>query len=327
MRVLRGNPGDGIEGLVMAEGTTPTPGPGEVLVRVHASAINRADLIQLLGFYPAPPDAPADIPGLEYAGEVIQVGANVSRVSVGARVMGLMSGGAWAEYLVVPERQCIAIPPRLSWAEAAAIPEAFLTAWDAMVLQAKLTAGESVLIHAAASGVGTAALQLAQWMGAHPIGTLRQSAKATELTKRGLPGQWVVSPDGQFVKAVTALNSRGFDVCIDLVGGDWLPTSIEAMAYRGRLILVGLVAGASAEVPLRLLLGKRLQLLGTTLRSRPAEEKAQLAREFERTVVPAFEAGKLGPVIDEVVSWQKTRDALERLSRNENVGKLVLTID
>lgn len=318
--------GEGPKGLAMREVAAPVCGPDEVRVAVHASALNRADLLQTLGLYPAPKGVPADIPGLELAGEIAECGARVTRWKVGDRVMGLVAGGAWAEQVCLHEREAIAMPAGLPSAKAAAIPEAFLTAWDALVVQGKLTAGTKVLIHAVASGVGTAALQLCALHGARAIGTGRSAHKLERARALGLVDTVLVSKDAPgFAAQVKALTGGGVDLVLDLVGGDWLPETIDATAPRGTIMLVGLVAGASAEVPLRTVLGKRLSIVGTTLRARAIEEKISLARAFEQLLVPHFAAGRLVPVIDATVPFAEAAAALERLAANDTFGKTVLT--
>lgn len=318
--------GEGPSGLSLSDVPSRACGPDEVRVAVRASALNRADLLQTLGLYPAPKGVPAEIPGLEYAGEVREVGARVSRVTPGAKVMGLVAGGAWAEELVVHERELIAMPSSLDFAQAAAIPEAFMTAWDALVLQGGMTAGTRVLIHAVASGVGTAALQLCAALGARAIGTGRSMAKLERAHALGLTSTVLVSKERpDFANEVQQLSGGGVDLVLDLVGGDWLPQTLEATAPRGTVVLVGLVAGAAAEVPLRTVLGKRLTIIGTMLRARPLEEKIELARRFEQRLVPLFEEGQLAPVVEATVPFSKAPEALERLARNDTFGKTVLT--
>lgn len=317
---------NGPAGLTLVERPAPTPGPDEVLVSVRATALNRADLLQTRGQYPAPPGVPADVPGLEYAGEVAAIGARVTRWKVGDGVMGLVAGGAWAEQLVTHEREALPIPAGLSAAQAAAIPEAFTTAFDALVLQGGMALGTKVLVHAVASGVGTAALQLARAFGATVIGTGRSAEKLERVRALGLAHAVLV--DGArpaFAEAVRAASGGGVDLVLDLVGGTWVAESLAAMAPRGRLVLVGLVAGSEAPVPLRTVLMKRLQLIGTTLRSRPLEEKIAVARAFEQRLLPLFATGALVPVIDATLPMSHLAPALERLARNDSVGKLVLT--
>lgn len=314
----------GPEGLSLEEVADPVAGPGEVVVAVRATALNRADLLQTLGLYPAPPGVPRDIPGLEYAGEVQALGAGVTRWQVGDRVMGLVGGGAWAERLVTHEAEAVAMPRGFSFSDAAAIPEAFATAWDALVSQAGLAKGSRVLVHAVASGVGTAALQLCRWQGCPVVGTGRSAAKLERAKALGLEHAVLVS-DGAFAAEVKrGFGGAGADVALDLVGGGWFAETLEAMAPRGTVMLVGLVAGAAAKVPLAAILTKRLRVQGTTLRSRGPEEKRAVARELER-LVPAFERGELKPVVDAVLPMAELGGALGRLASNDTFGKLVLT--
>ncbi|PZR10235.1 MAG: NAD(P)H-quinone oxidoreductase [Archangium gephyra] len=311
---------EGPEHVKVLERPAPTPGPDEIAVSVRASALNRADLLQTMGLYPAPAGVSAEIPGLEYAGEVAAVGARVTRWKVGDRVMGLVAGGAWAETLVIHEREAIAIPASLSFTDAAALPEAFATAFDALVLQAGMTQGSRVLIHAVASGVGTAALQLCRLYGATAIGTGRQPEKLERAKKLGL-GHAILVKDAQFAAEV----KPGVDIALDLVGGDYVPETIEALAPKGTLMLVGLVAGATTDVPLRKILGKRLRVIGTTLRARALEEKIVVARAFEDKLVPHFASGALKPIVDDVLPMNDIVPALKRLASNDSFGKLVLT--
>jgi len=307
----------GTEVLELVERELREPGPGEILVRVRGAGLNRADVVQRLGRYPAPPGAPADIPGLEYAGEVERVGEGVERWRPGDRVMGVVGGGAMASHLLVHEREAIPVPEGLSFEEAAAIPEAFVTAWDAL-RQAELRMGERVLIHAVASGVGTAALQLVRAAGATPIGTSRSREKIDRCGRLGLADAVVVT-DGRFADAVGRV-----DVILDTVGAAYVAENAKALALRGRWVLIGLLGGATAEVPLGVLLSKRARLIGTVLRARPLEEKAAIAQAFAHEVVPLFAAGKLRAVVDDVLPLDRVAEAHERMERNELVGKLVL---
>lgn len=316
---------EGPQGLRFADVASPVPGPDEIRVRVKATALNRADLLQTMGLYPAPHGVPAEIPGLEYAGVVDAVGARVRRWKAGDQVMGLVGGGAWAEELVTHEREAIAMPGGMSFTDAAALPEAFATAFDALVLQGGMTVGSEVLVHAVASGVGTAALQLCELFGAHVIGTGRNAEKLARAQQLGLSRSVLVT-DGTFAAKVKQLTSgRGVDVALDLVGGDWFTETIDCMAPRGTIMLVGLVAGATAEVPLRSVLSKRLHVVGTVLRARALEEKIAVARAFETQLLPAFTRGELKPVVDAVLPMQELPSALERMAKNDSFGKLVLT--
>jgi putative PIG3 family NAD(P)H quinone oxidoreductase len=327
MRAARITSKNGLDALVLEDVAGPVPGPEEVLVQVHASAANRADLLQCLGLYPAPAGVAADIPGLEYAGVVSAVGSRATRFKPGDRVMGLVGGGAFAELLVTHEREALPIPTGLSFTDAAAIPEAFITAFDALVLQGSLRSGEAVLVHAAGSGVGTAATQLATALGAAVLGTARTAAKLERCVAECALAHPILCPKDApaFADRVRGLTGgRGADLALDLVGGAYFPETLASMAPRGRVLLVGLLAGTRAEVNLGALLTRRLTVTGTTLRSRPLEEKIAVARAFERQVLPLFAAGRLHPVVSEVLPMAQVRTALERLSRDDSFGKLVL---
>jgi putative PIG3 family NAD(P)H quinone oxidoreductase len=331
--VVISSPG-GPEVLEVREVPVPRPGPGEILVRVHAAGLNRADILQRKGHYPAPPGVPADIPGLDFAGEVAGLGAPTSpalasppgarRWSVGDRVMGLVAGGACAEYVVTHGDTAIAVPEGWSFVEAAAVPEVFLTAYDALIRQMRLTAGESVLIHAVSSGVGTAAVQLARAWGARTLGTSRSAEKLGRAAPLGLDVAIDTSRE-DFADAVQrGTGGRGVDVVLDLVGGPALEGNLKALTVRGRMIVVGLTAGRTAPLDLGLVLHKRLTIVGTALRSRSLEEKAALTRDFEREVMPLLAAGRVAPVLDRVFPMAEVAEAHRVMEANAHFGKIVL---
>ncbi|MGI5861066.1 MAG: NAD(P)H-quinone oxidoreductase [Myxococcales bacterium] len=315
----------GVEVLEQREVADPEPCGGEILVKVKAAGVNRADVLQRRGHYPAPPGSPKDILGLELAGEVEACGPAVTRFRPGDRVMGIVGGGACAERLVIHERAALPVPRGLGFAEAAAIPEAFLTAFDAALLQGGLKPGEWLLVHAVGSGVGTAAVQLARLVGARTLGTARSEEKVARARELGLD-EGIVLGKPQFSDEVKRrTGGAGADVVLDLVGGAYLEENIRAMAPLGRLIAVGLVAGSSASLPLGLLLAKRLTLRGTVLRSRPLEEKIALALAFERQILPHFESGKLRPIVDRILPMAEVAEAHRLIEANATFGKLVLT--
>ena len=315
----------GPEVLEMQDRPVPQPGPGEIRVRVHASALNRADLLQRRGAYPAPPGAPADIPGLEYAGEVDAVGEGAGLWAVGNRVMGIVGGGGHAEYVVVHEREGIRIPQNLSWEEAAAIPEVFLTAYDALFRQLDLTVGERVLILAVGSGVGTAAVQLASAAGATVIGTSRTADKLKRAAELGLETGIDTSREDLAEAVNQATYGSGVHAVLDLVGGKLLEASLRVVALRGRVVVVGTTGGSKVEVDLGLLLRRRIHLFGTVLRSRPLEEKIALAREFSNAVIPLISSGRIRPIVDSVFRFGEVAKAQARMEANESFGKIVLT--
>ena len=301
----------------------PRPGLGEVRVRVAAAGINRADLLQRRGGYPAPPGWPSDIPGLEFAGVVDEVGPGVE-AAPGDRVMGIVGGGGYAELVVVHGRAVVPVPAEMAWAEAGAVPEAFMTAFDALVLQMHVRMGETVLVHAVASGVGTAALQLARAAGARVIGTSRSPAKLVRAAELGLE-HGVPSGGGDWPERVLELTGgRGVDVVLDLVGGPYLGGNQRVLASRGRMIVVGVTGGARGELDLRALMAGRGTLTGTVLRARPLEERIALARTFTDHVVPLLTAGRVRPVVDRVFQPEAVAEAHRRLEANETFGKLVI---
>jgi NADPH2:quinone reductase len=318
----------GVEVLELRDVPRPSPSHAQVLVRVHAAALNRADILQRQGHYPAPADSPADIPGLELAGEVAELGPGVTRWKVGQRVFGIVGGGAYAEYLVTHERLLAQIPDSLSYAEAAAVPEAFITAHDALVTQAELRASESVLIHAVASGVGLAAVQLTRALGAIPFGTARRQGKLERAKEYGLEDGWAPagSLNGLAELAKKWSAGRGMHVVLDLVGGAYFPASIEAMAPRGRLMIIGTMAGRDATIPLGRVLSNRLTIRGTMLRGRAIEEKIAATRAFEEQVVPLLARGIVRAVVDREYPLADVRAAHERMESNESIGKIVLRV-
>ncbi|HEX8455171.1 MAG TPA: NAD(P)H-quinone oxidoreductase [Longimicrobium sp.] len=315
----------GPEVLEQEDRPVPEPGPGEIRVRVHASALNRADLLQRRGMYPAPPGAPADVPGLEYAGEVDAVGQGAGLWAVGNRVMGIVGGGGHSEFVVVHEREAIRIPQNLGFEEAAAIPEAFLTSYDALFRQLDVKVGERVLIHAVGSGVGTAALQLARAAGAEVLGTSRSAAKLERAREFGLETGIDTSKEDLAEAVNQATYGGGVHALLDLVGGKLLEASLRVLALRGRAVVVGTTAGTKAEIDLGLLLRRRIHIFGTVLRSRPLEEKIALAREFSGAVLPLVSSARIRPVVDTVYPFADIRKAHERMEANDTFGKIVLT--
>ncbi len=315
--------------LEVREVPRPVPGDGEVLIRVRASALNRADLLQRRGTYPAPPGAPKDIPGLEIAGDVVARGPGAGRWSIGDRVFGIVAGGGNAEFATTQEDELAAIPDALAWDAAAAVPEAFITAHDALVTQAAMRPGESVLIHAVGSGVGLAAVQLVRAFGGRAFGTARMRDKIERARPHGLEDGVVVGKDASaFVEpAKRWTDGRGVDVVIDLVGGDYIAADVSAAAVKGRIMLVGLLAGRSTNIDLGGVLRQRLTIRGTVLRTRPSHEKVEATRAFARDVIPLLASGQVKPLIDRTFSLDQIRDAHELLESNETFGKIVISSD
>jgi putative PIG3 family NAD(P)H quinone oxidoreductase len=318
----------GPEVLELQERPTPIPRAGEILVRVRASAVNRADLLQRQGLYPAPPGAPTDIPGLEYAGEVAAVSPGVTQWKEGDRVFGITGGGAYADFVTVDAETAARIPDRLDWKEAGAVPEAFITAHDALVVQARVQRGESVLIHAVGSGVGLASSQIAAAWNARPFGTARTAEKVEKAKRYGLVDGLVIENDVEaFVPACERWTSgKGIDVTLDLVGGDYVGASIRASGLRGRIMLIGTVAGRQSTIPTGMVLGKRLTLRGTVLRARSLDEKRAATAAFAAEVVPLLDSGALAPTIDSVFDLAQAGDAHERVAGNATFGKVVLRV-
>ncbi|HEX5882903.1 MAG TPA: NAD(P)H-quinone oxidoreductase [Pyrinomonadaceae bacterium] len=319
----------GPEVLEIQDVPKPQTGPEEVLVNVRNTALNRADLLQRLGRYPAPPGAPQNIPGLEFAGEVAELGMNAHRWQKGDRVMGIVGGGAHAEFVTAHQDAVAAVPPNLEWSGAGAVPEVFITAHDALQ-QAGFKAGENVMVHAVGSGVGLAATQLVSALGGRAFGTSRTPDKIERAKEFGLesgfevPEPIALSRLSAFAESVTG--GRGFDIVLDLNGGPYFSASVESMALRGRIILIGGVAGGMTNVDLYQILGRRLHIIGTVLRARSLQEKIAATTAFAREVVPLLAQGSVQPVIDSIFSLEKIQDAHRRLESNETFGKVVLTI-
>jgi putative PIG3 family NAD(P)H quinone oxidoreductase len=320
----------GIEGLEVVDAPdAPTPTADRVRLRVRACGLNRADILQRLGRYPAPPGYPEDIPGLEFAGEVESTGEEARTWKTGDRVFGITGGAAQAEYVTVPESTLARVPDNLNWVEAASIPEVFMTAHDALFTQCRLQMGETVLIHAAGSGVGTAASQLVKAAGGVAYGTSRTAEKLERAKQFGLSESIAVGKDpSSLVDAINKwTNNVGVNVILDLVGAAYLKPNLEALATLGRLIFVGTTSGAKAEIDYGIVMRRRLRVMGTSLRTRSIEEKATATRLFAQHVVPLLANGAVRPVIDSVFRIEEVREAHKRIESNETFGKVVLTID
>lgn len=318
----------GPEVLAMQERPTPRAVGADVLVRVRAFGVNRADLLQTRGQYPAPAGVPADVPGLEYAGEVAEVGSDATgSLRPGDRVFGIVGGGAYAEYLVTHERMAVPIPANLDFVQAAAVPEVFLTAFDALETQGRVQPGERVLIHAVGGGVGSAALQLAHMMGCTTFGTARSAWKLEQAQALGLD-HGIDTSAADFASEIRErTGGAGVHAIIDHLGAPALAANLACLAVRGRLVVVGLLGGASAQVDLGQLLKRRLTVIGTALRSRPIEEKIELTQRFASRVIPWLANGRVRPVVDQVFSWNDVRAAHERVASNLGFGKVVMRVD
>jgi putative PIG3 family NAD(P)H quinone oxidoreductase len=299
------------------EHPTPVPGAGEVLVKVHAAGLNGADLHQLAGRYPAPPGSPPDIPGLELAGEVAALGPGAQRFARGDRVMGLVGGGGQAEFALVHERILMAVPERLEWAVAGGVPETFTTAQDALFTLAGLQPGERLLVHGGAGGVGTAAIGLAAAAGARVTATVRDAKLRDGVAALGAN---VVAPED--------FGEHGpFDVILELVGAPNLTANLDALAFGGRVVVIGIGAGSRAELDMRALMFKRAAIMGSTLRSRPLEEKALTARRMERSVLPLLATGAVSVPVAATFPLAQVAAAYERFAQGGKLGKIVLLME
>jgi len=314
----------GPEVLEIQNRPTPEPGLGQIRVRVRASALNRADVSQRLGRYPAPAGSPADIPGLEYAGEVESLGPQTSLWKIGDPVMGVVGGGAHAEFVCVHEREAIPAPTIIPLEECAAIPEAFLTAYDALFDKLELRTGESVLIHAAGSGVGTAAIQLARIAGVTTVGTSRSQVKLDRCLELGMSAGFHVTGSDWAKRLLADMRLPSVNAVLDLVGAAYLQGNLEILGSQGRMVSVGLTGGSKGELDMRLLMRKRITIVGTVLRARPLEEKISLARDFAERMIPRFADRMLRPVIDRTLPFSEIRAAHEAMEANETFGKIVL---
>jgi len=321
--ILFDQPGDPSQ-LYMGEFEKPSPGPEEILVKVKATALNRADTLQRKGKYP-PPAGASPILGLEMAGEVVETGAKVDLWQPDDQVIGLLSGGGYAEFVVIHQDMAMHKPEGLSFEEAAAIPEVFLTAFQALYWLGQLAEGETVLIHAGASGVGTAAIQMAKEIKANIFCTA--STKKVD-TCKALGADQVIDYTMQSFKAIIKdlTGKKGVDLVIDFIGGNYFADNLDVLAIDGRMVMLALMGGAVAEADLRKILGKRLRIIGSTLRSRSLEYQVELTSDFKYEILPLLESGVIKPVIDKVYDWKDAAAAHESMENNQNIGKIVLKV-
>jgi NADPH2:quinone reductase len=315
----------GPEVLQLQRRSKPFCTESQILVAIKATAINRADTLQRKGKYPAPVDVVQDVLGLEYAGVVESVGASVQGFKSGDRVFGLAPAGTYQEYIAVESSAVMHLPSNISYVDAAAIPEAYITAYDAICLQADLKADETLLVSAGASGVGIAAAQIAKAMNVKVIGTVRQQAKAERIMT--LFDHVLTIEGGQFASAVNAISPSGVDVVLELVGGNYVEEDLKCVARLGRIMVVGLLAGAKCELNLAALLTKRVTLRGTSLRSRSNDEKTKVTRAFERNILPYFVSGAIKPIIEKVYPLEHAAAAHSLMEADQNIGKLVLDLE
>jgi putative PIG3 family NAD(P)H quinone oxidoreductase len=302
--------------IVIEQHPDPEPGSEEVLVRVRAAGLNGADMMQRRGLYPAPPGSPQDIPGMEFAGEVAALGPGAERFELGDRVMAIVGGGAQAELCTAHERVLMGVPEGLDWPAAGGLPEVFATAHDAVFTQGELRPGERLLVHGGAGGVGTAAIQLARAAGASVTATVRNEQLRAQVAELGAEA---IAPEG-------FAEQGPFDVILELVGAPNMPENLNALATGGRVAVIGVSAGAKSEVNLLALMGKRARIHGSTLRARPLEQKAQVARLVEHEVLPLFESGALKVPVAETFPLDEAAAAYERFAAGGKLGKIVVTI-
>ncbi len=314
----------GPEVLEIQDIETPEPIGDQVRVRVHAAGLNRADLAQTAGYYPAPPGVPANIPGMEFAGVVDAVGPLARTSKPGQRVMGIIGGGAQAEYLVIHEGLLVEIPGNLDFVQAAAVPEVFMTAHDALFTQAGLQMGERVLIHAAGSGVGTAAIQLAHAVGATVYGTARTANKLERAKPLGLDVGLSAQDFASGIKELTA--GEGVNVIVDFIGASYMEQNLATLAPWGRLVFLATLGGANADVNLSIVMAKRIQLRGCTLRTRTLEEKLSVTRRFATQVVPLLARSQVRPIVEQVYPLHEIAEAHKAMGENRNFGKLIFTL-
>ena len=310
--------------LLWTEAADLVPSPAEILIDVKATAINRADLMQRKGLYPPPPGAPETM-GLECAGIVMAVGRDVTHHQVGDRVCALLAGGGYAEQAVVDQGSALKIPDNLDFEQAAAIPEVFATAWLNLFIEAALQPGERVVLHAGASGVGTAAIQLCHAFGSESFVTAGSASKIEACLKLGAKGGHN-RRDGGFIDALRALWPQGADVILDPVGASYLAENLEALTLNGRLVLIGLMGGSRSEIDLAKLMMKRLRVVGSTLRARPLEEKASIMAELSQYVWPKISQGEIVPIIQQVFPVQSASAAHELMASDVTIGKVVLKV-
>jgi len=320
--VLRSHGGP--ESLTIEQVPDPVGGPEDVIVRLRSTALNRADLLQVMGMYPNPQPAALEIPGLEFSGTVQSVGERVTMWQPGDEVMGIEAGGGYAELIATHERQLMKVPSAVGVADAAAIPEVFLTAWDALVVQGGLTSGRWALVHAGASGVGTASIQIAKSVGAR-VAVTSSSGKMDLCHSLGADLVFERSPSDWLAEAKAAV-PEGFDTILDVIGGDEIERNLKAVAMKGRILQVGLMGGSTVPVNVSALMGRRASWIGTMLRARPIEEKIALTRRFASEMLPLFDDGKLKPVIDSRYPFDQIADAHRHMAANANAGKIIIDV-
>jgi putative PIG3 family NAD(P)H quinone oxidoreductase len=315
----------GPEVLVARERPRPSPAPGDVLIQVEAAGVNRPDTMQRGGHYPPPPGA-SDIPGLEVAGTIVEVGADVTGWHAGARVCALVSGGGYAEYCVAPAPQCLPVPKGMDATHAAAIPETFFTVWSNVFERGRLQPGESILIHGGSSGIGTAAIQLARAMSSRVFATAGSAEKCAACEQLGAE-RAINYREADFVAAIrAATGGRGVDVVLDMVGGDYLPRNLDVLAMDGRLVQIAVLGGVKTMLNLLTMMQRRLTLTGSTLRARPVAEKGAIAAALRARVWPLLDAGTVRPILHATFPLRAAAEAHRVMEAGTHIGKLVLVV-
>lgn len=316
----------GPEVLQIEERPVPDYGPNEVLVKVHASGINRPDVFQRKGNYPPPAGAPVDIPGLEIAGEVIEVGADVNRWKAGDKVCALVSGGGYAEYCNVPEGQCLPIPGKLSFTEAASLPETFFTVWSNVFDRGQLKGEETLLVHGGSSGIGVTAIQMAKALG-HKVYVTAGSDEKCRFCEELGAAKAINYKTENFADAIKQLTGgKGVDVILDMIGGDYTPGNLQSLAEGGRLVLINTMKGKDVQVDLSVVMRKRLSITGSMLRSREIAFKAAIAQNLEKNIWRLIESGKIKPIIYKIFPAENAADAHRLMESSEHIGKIVLNM-
>lgn len=325
MRVVEISQPGGPEVLRIANRPIPVPGTGEALLRVEAAGVNRPDVMQRKGSYPPPPGA-SDIPGLEIAGTIVSIGAEVKRLKVGEQVCALVSGGGYAEFCAAPEAQCLPIPRGLTMIEAASLPETFFTVWSNVFDRGRLAPGETLLVQGGSSGIGVAAIQMARALGSAVFATAGTADKCAACERLGAQ-RAINYKNEDFVEVLKAeTNGRGVNVILDMIGGDYLPREVQALAEDGRLVLINTMGGAEGRLDLADVMRRRLTITGSTLRSRPVAFKGAIADALRQRVWPLIEAGKIKPVVFKTFPMEQAADAHRLMESSEHVGKIVLVV-
>jgi len=317
----------GPEVLQIEERPTPSFGPGEVLVKVAAAGINRPDVFQRKGNYPPPAGAPQDIPGLEIAGTVAEVGANVARWKVGDKICALITGGGYAEYCNVPEGQCLPIPGNLTFAEAASLPETFFTVWSNVFDRGQLQPGESLLVHGGSSGIGVAAIQMAKAVGSAVYVTAGSDEKCKFCEDLGAAKAINYNTEDFIAQIAQLTSNKGVNVILDMIGGNYTPGNIKSLGNEGRLVMINTMKGKDVQVDLSQVMRKRLIITGSMLRSREIEFKAAIAQNLEKHIWPFIAAGQIKPVVHSVFPASEATKAHELMESGEHMGKIVLTFE